>query len=174
MPKIKKSSTTHHCPLAGQNCRPHNKHTYCKAHQEYCQKHDLAHLKDEACVSCEVELVACTVHQDVIYNKHASCHACDKERECCLKRSERCHYTTRNTQTYWYCGSHQYVCNYHPDRLYMKYERCHRCQAAEVCDRLAADCSYDPDWDLCGTHQWWCDRHGPMYKGERCGCEVEA
>ena len=55
MPK-KGASTTHHCPKKGGsegNCRYNKAKGYCTKHQELCDEHDMIHLQDEDCPTCE-------------------------------------------------------------------------------------------------------------------------
>lgn len=135
-----KSSVTHHCPKEGGregNCRSarKGKRRYCKQHQEVCDTHDHTHLKSEPCVECEAELVICSIHKDITYNKYTSCPTCDREKESCPKRSKGgCNYT--NTPTFWYCQTHQLVCREHHGRAYMNYDKCPSCPVATTTSRI--------------------------------------
>lgn len=55
MPK-KGASTTHHCPKKSKeegNCRYNKQKGYCTKHQELCEPHNMIHLQDEDCPTCE-------------------------------------------------------------------------------------------------------------------------
>lgn len=69
------------------------------------------------------------MHKTVRYNKYESCPKCDAEKESCPKKAKgKCRY--RNKPTFWYCETHQVVCEIHPERAYMSYNKCSYCGVA--------------------------------------------
>lgn len=131
MPKLKNTSTTHHCPLKTRgNCRRHPTLSYCTAHQTYCEDHDISHLQTEKCPGCQAEEVECDMHA-IVHSKKQECPQCTNEKESCPKRGktkQKCQPTS--TATFWYCTTHQAVCPTHfTYGPYMNYETCPSCSS---------------------------------------------